>query len=107
MEAAKREFLEDFTFRVCDAMYARDERTGFQSIKDVWRELGWDGDEIWRDTVAHSQTTKAFNSFLFQDNLMPRLQRLSMISPRVEPRYRAIGLLAHRARPDAAPPGPR
>ncbi len=94
MEAAKREYLEDFTFRVCDAMYARDERTGFQSIKDVWRELGWDGDEIWRDTVAHSQTTKAFNSFLFQENLMPRLQRLSMISPRVEPRYRAIGLLA-------------
>jgi hypothetical protein len=94
MEAAKREYLEDFTFRVCDAMYARDERTGFQSIKDVWRELGWDGDEIWRDTVAHSQTTKAFNSFLFQENLMPRLQRLSLISPRVEPRYRAIGLLA-------------
>jgi len=94
MEAAKREYLEDFTFRVCDAMYARDERTGFQSIKDVWRELGWDGDEIWRDTVAHSQTTKAFNSFLFQENLMPRLQRLSMISPRVEPRYRDIGLLA-------------
>ncbi len=94
MEAAKREYLEDFTFRVCDAMYARDERTGFQSIKDVWRELGWDGDEIWRDTVAHSQTTKAFNSFLFQENLMPRLQRLSLISARVEPRYRAIGLLA-------------
>src|SRR5713226_3490169 len=94
MEAAKREYLEDLTFRVCDAMYARDERTGFQSIKDVWRELGWAGDEIWRDTVAHSQTTKAFNSFLFQENLRPRLQRLSMISPRGEPRYRAIGLLA-------------
>ncbi len=94
MEAGKREYLEDFTFRVCDAMYARDERTGFQSIKDVWRELGWDGDKIWRDTVAHSQTTKAFNSFLFQENLMPRLQRLALISPRVEPRYREIGLLA-------------
>src|SRR5713226_8997838 len=93
-DATLGQHLEDFTFRVCDAMYARDERTGFQSIKDVWRELGWDGDEIWRDTVAHSQTTKAFNSFLFQENLMPRLQRLSMISPRVEPRYRDIGLLA-------------
>jgi hypothetical protein len=94
MEAAKREYLEDFTFRVCDLMYARDERTGFQSIKHVWNELGWDGDEIWRDTVAHSQTTKAFNSFLFQENLMPRLQRLALISPRIEPRYREIGLLA-------------
>src|SRR5947199_10718853 len=36
--------------------------------------------------------TKAFNSFLFHDNLMPRLVRLGLISPRVEPRYRAIGL---------------
>ena len=93
MEAAKREYLEDFTFRVCDLMYARDERTGFQSIKHVWNELGWDGDKIWRDTVAHSQTTKAFNSFLFHENLMPRLQRLALISPRIEPRYREIGLL--------------
>jgi hypothetical protein len=94
MEASKREYLEDFTFRVCDLMYARDERTGFQSIKRVWNELGWDGDKIWRDTVAHSQTTKAFNSFLFHENLMPRLQRLALISPRIEPRYREIGLLA-------------
>jgi len=93
MEVAKREYLEDFTFRVCDLMYARDERTGFQSIKHVWNELGWDGDKIWRDTVAHSQTTKAFNSFLFHENLMPRLQRLALISPRIEPRYREIGLL--------------
>src|SRR6266702_3441338 len=92
MAPAKRENLEDFTFRICDAMYARDERTGFQSIKTVWNELGWDGDAIWRDTIAHSQTTKAFNSFLFHDNLMPRLVRLGLISPRVEPRYRAIGL---------------
>ena len=92
MAPVKREYLEDFTFRVCDAMYARDERTGFQSIKTVWNELGWDGDAIWRDTIAHSQTTKAFNSFLFHDNLMPRLVRLGLISPRVEPRYRAIGL---------------
>ena len=40
MAPAKREYLEDFTLRVCDAMYARDERTGFQSIKTVWNELG-------------------------------------------------------------------
>jgi hypothetical protein len=94
MEAARREYLEDFTFKVCDLMYARDERTGFQSIKGVWEELGWDGDKIWRDTVAHSQTTKAFNSFLFHENLMPRLQRLGLISSRIEPRYREIGLIA-------------
>jgi hypothetical protein len=93
MAPAKREYLENFTLRVCDAMYARDERTGFQSIKTVWNEMGWDGDKIWRDTVAHSQTTKAFNSFLFHENLMPRLVRLGLISPRVEPRYREIGLL--------------
>lgn len=94
LEPSTREHLEDFTFKVCDLMYARDERTGFQSVKQVWAEMGWDGDEIWRDTVAHSQTTKTFNSFLFQENLMPRLQRLDLISPRIEPRYREIGLLA-------------
>ena len=94
MAPAKREYLEDFTFRVCDAMYARDERTGFQSIKHVWNELGWDGDKIWRDTVAHSQTTKAFNSFLFHENLMPRLVRLGLISERIAPKYREIGLLS-------------
>ena len=94
MEPVTREALEDFTFTVCDKMYARDERTGFQSVKQVWAEMGWDGDKIWRDTVAHSQTTKAFNSFLFRENLMPRLQKLGLISPRIEPRYREIGLLA-------------
>ena len=94
LEPSTREHLEDFTFKVCDLMYARDERTGFQSVKQVWAEMGWDGDEIWRDTAAHSQTPKTFNSFLFQENLMPRLQRLDLISPRIEPRYREIGLLA-------------
>ena len=93
MEAAKREYLEDFTYRVCDLMYARDERTGFRSIQEVWNEMGWDGEKIWRETVKTSQTTKAFNSFLFQDNLMPRLVRLGLISDRIAPRYREIGLL--------------
>ena len=46
-----REYLEDFTFKACDL---------------------WDGEKIWRETVKTSQTTKAFNSFLFQENLMPR-----------------------------------
>ncbi len=93
MEASRREYLEDFCFKACDLMYARDERTGFQAIKDVWREMGWDGDKIWRDTVTSSLTTKAFNSFLFTENLMPRLQRLGLISERIAPRYRDIGLL--------------
>jgi hypothetical protein len=93
MEPAKREYLEDFTFKACDLMYARDERTGFQSIKNVWNEMGWDGDKIWRDTVANSQTTKTFNSFLFKENLMPRLQRLGLISDRIAPRYQELGLL--------------
>jgi P-aminobenzoate N-oxygenase AurF len=93
MEAAKREYLEDFTYKVCDLMYARDERTGFRSIQEVWNEMGWDGEKIWRETVKTSQTTRAFNSFLFQDNLMPRLLRLGLISDRIAPRYREIGLL--------------
>jgi hypothetical protein len=93
MDSGRRAYLEDFTFRACDAMYARDERTGFQSIKDVWRELGWDADKLWRETVATSQTTKTFNSFLFHENLMPRLVRLGLVSERIAPSYRAIGLL--------------
>jgi hypothetical protein len=52
MEPDKRAYLEDFTFRACDKLYGRDERTGFQSIKHVWTEMGWDGDKIWRDTIA-------------------------------------------------------
>lgn len=93
MEPAKREYLEDFTFKACEGMYARDERTGFQSIKRVWTEMGWDAEAIARDIVAHSQTIKAFNSFLFHDNLLPRLQRLGLVSERIAPRYREIGLL--------------
>ena len=93
MDEDKRACLEDFAFAACDKLYGRDERTGFQSIKQVWNEMGWDGDKIWRDTIANSMTTKHFNSFLFQDNLMPRLVRLGLISDRIAPRYREIGLL--------------
>lgn len=93
MDDDKRESLEDFAFAACDKLYGRDERTGFQSIKQVWNEMGWDGDKIWRDTIANSVTTKHFNSFLFQDNLMPRLVRLGLVSDRIAPRYREIGLL--------------
>ncbi len=93
MDPAKRECLEDFSFRACDAMYGRDERTGFQSIKTVWSEMGWDADKIWRDTIANSQNIKMFNRLLFTEVLIPRLQRLGLVSPRIEPRYREIGLL--------------
>ena len=94
MAPEKREILEDFAFKACDLMYGRDERTGFQSIQNVWNEMGWDGEKIWRDTIANSETTKAFNRFLFTEVLIPRLQRLGIISPRIEPRYREIGLVA-------------
>ena len=93
MDEATRRRLEDFAFTACDAMYGRDERTGFQSIKTVWSEMGWDAEQIWRDTIANSQTVKMFNRLLFTEVLIPRLQRLELISSRIEPRYRAIGLL--------------
>src|SRR5262249_15718123 len=88
MEAGKRAMLEDFALRACDAMYTRDEHTGFRSIKDVWWEMGLDGDEIWRDGIANSPTVKAFNRFLFTEVLIPRLLRLGLITERVAPRYR-------------------
>ncbi len=93
MDEKTRDFLEDFAFKACDAMYGRDERTGFQSIKTVWREMGWDAEEVWRDTVANSETMRAFNRLLFTEVLIPRLERLGLMSSRVEPRYRAIGLV--------------
>jgi hypothetical protein len=40
--------------------------------------------------IAPGQAT---NCFLFQENLMPRLQRLGLISDRVAPQYREMGLL--------------
>ncbi|MFQ5520138.1 MAG: ferritin-like domain-containing protein [Candidatus Methylomirabilia bacterium] len=93
MERARREHLEDFSFKACDAMYGRDERTGFRSIKTVWNEMGWDAEETWKDMIANSQTMKSFNRLLFTEVLIPRLQRLGLISSRIEPRYREIGLL--------------
>jgi hypothetical protein len=48
--------------------------------------------------VKTSQTTKAFNSFLFQDNLMPRLVRLGLISRADRPPLpgdRPDGLVQH------------
>ena len=43
--------------------------------------------------TAPSGHATASNSFLFQENLMPRLQRLGLIFERIAPRYREIGLL--------------
>jgi hypothetical protein len=93
MDPGKHAMLEDFALRACDAMYTRDDTTGFQSIKQVWNEMGLDGEAIWRDDIGNSPTVKAFNRFLFTEVLIPRLQRLGLISSRVEPRYREIGLL--------------
>ena len=93
MGADTRATLEDFSLRACDGMYGRDERTGFRSVTTVWEEMGLDGEATWRDTIANSPTLRTFNRFLFTEVLIPRLQRLGLISPRVEPGYRAIGLL--------------
>src|SRR3989449_6341924 len=93
MDPDKRALLEDFALKACDAMYTRDERTGFRSVKTVWEEMGLDGEATVRDAIANSPTVKVFNRFLFTEVLIPRLQRLGLMSSRVEPRYREIGLL--------------
>jgi hypothetical protein len=61
--------------------------------KHVWTEMGFEGEQIWRDAIASSPTVKAFNRFLFTEVLIPRLDRLGLLSARVAPRYRRIGLL--------------
>jgi hypothetical protein len=91
---ARRQDLEDFALRACDAMYGRDERTGFMSIKHAYAELGYkDPDAVYAEVLATSMTMKMFNRFLFTEVLIPRLQRLGLISARVAPRYREIGLI--------------
>jgi para-aminobenzoate N-oxygenase AurF len=91
---ARRQSLEDFALRACDAMYGRDGRTGFRSIRTVWGELGFeDPDAVYTEVLASSATMKMFNRFLFTEALIPRLQRLGLLTGRVEPHYRAIGLL--------------
>jgi hypothetical protein len=75
-------------------MYGRDERTGFMSIKHAYAELGYkDPDAVYAEVLATSMTMKMFNRFLFTEVLIPRLQRLGLISARVAPRYREIGLI--------------
>jgi hypothetical protein len=93
MDVACREKLEDFAFGACERLYARNEETGFRSIRAVWEELGWDGDQIWRDTIYKAQALNGFHRLLFVDVLIPRLRRLGLVSPRIEPRYRDIGLI--------------
>jgi hypothetical protein len=94
LDGKRRDYLEDFALRACDAIFARDEHTGFRSITTVWDELGYDGAAVWRDTVTTSATTKMFNRFLFSDVLIPRLDKLGLISDRVAARYREIGLVS-------------
>jgi hypothetical protein len=93
MDESRRAGLEDFALRACDAMYGRDAKTGFRSIKGVWADMGWDAEEVWLDTVENAATIKVFNRLLFTGVLVPRLQRLGLLTSRVEPRYREIGLL--------------
>jgi P-aminobenzoate N-oxygenase AurF len=93
MEESRRAQLEDFALRACDAMYGRDAHTGFRSVRTVWTEMGWDAEAVWLDTVENAATIKVFNRLLFTGVLIPRLQRLGLLSSRVEPRYREIGLL--------------
>jgi ribonucleotide reductase beta subunit family protein with ferritin-like domain len=93
LDESRRAELEDFALRACDAMYGRDARTGFRSIQTVWSEMGWDAEATWLDTVENAQTIRVFNRLLFTGVLIPRLQRLGLLSSRVEPRYREIGLL--------------
>lgn len=90
----RREYLEDFALRACDGMYGRDEHTGFKSVKDAYAEVGFrDADAVYKEVLAESVTMKMFNRMLFTDVLIPRLQRLGLLTERVAPQYRAIGLL--------------
>src|SRR5204863_8123615 len=62
MEPAKRECLENFTFKACDQLYARDEQPGFRSVENVRSEMGGDGEPVCRDSVTRSETTKCSNT---------------------------------------------
>jgi hypothetical protein len=88
-----RERIEDFALSACDRLFGRDEKTGFASVATVWDELGFDGAAWWRQFAGSSDSLRRFNHHLFSEILIPRLRKLGVISPRVEPRYREIGLI--------------
>jgi hypothetical protein len=90
MEPGVRAQLEDFALRACEALCGPDENAGLGSIREVWRDLGWDADRVWRDTAA---ARRAANRALLTAVLIPRLQRLDLMPGRVEGRYREMGLL--------------
>jgi hypothetical protein len=92
MDARTRERVEDFAFSACDRLFGRDEQTGFASMATVMDEMGRNGAAWWRH-FAGTPSLRRFNHHLFTEILIPRLRKLEVISPRVEPRYRAIGLV--------------
>jgi hypothetical protein len=55
--------------------------------------MGWDAEATQLDVIENAATIRVFNRLLFTGVLIPRLQRLGLLTSRVEPRYREIGLL--------------
>jgi hypothetical protein len=90
---AVRESLEDFAFSVCDRLYEREGGGGFRSMRVVWDGMGERAGQAEGKSLAGSPGVRVFNELLFNQVLIPRLRRLGLLTPRVTPRYCAIGLL--------------
>lgn len=92
MSAAKCELLEDFAWTTCDVLYGGG-LGGFRSVSTVWKEMGWNSEEVSRDIAQHGAGTKDFNTQLFRKTLIPKLATVGLISERVRPLYERSGLL--------------
>ncbi len=96
---SEREELEDYAFSLVRSVaYARNSHGGFQDIHALyWQYLGprarrqLSYEEL-RDMMNAHPLMQEFNDIIFNRNLLPNLQRLGLLSPRILPRYEEIGL---------------
>ena len=99
LSEAERVELEDYSFSLCRAVaFTRNGGGGFKDLhKLYWQHLG---PKIHRkvsynelaDMMATHPLVADFNQIVFNENLLPNLYRLGLLTDRVRPRYEALGL---------------
>ncbi len=93
----ERHDIEDYAFSLVRAVsFSRDGGGGFKDLLHLyWQHLGPHiHHEISHDELAHAITThplmEDFNQIVFNENLLPNLDRLGLLTERTKPRYDAL-----------------
>jgi hypothetical protein len=92
LDEQTREQLVEFGWTTCDALFGRG-LGGFGSISTVWEEMGLDKTAVSRDIAAHAGAAKAFNTVVFAKTLVPKMERVGLISGRARLMYERSGLI--------------